>query len=98
MVRLNGGGSLGEGCDWTVVRAHPKRGFALKGLDILAQGNALGTEEKGLPALKGRDIAKLLMVPRIYPALSGLNPFHFHPQGVALGWYISPRWGFSDRL
>jgi hypothetical protein len=48
----------------------------------------------------------------IYPALSGLDSFRFHPHGVAmnqslvprhgtrqaLGWYISPRWGFSDRV
>ena len=27
-------------------RRYPKRVFALKGLDILAQGNALGTEEE----------------------------------------------------
>jgi hypothetical protein len=49
----------------------PKRVFALKGLDILAQGNALGTEEKDSPALKGRDIAKLLMVRPYIPPFQG---------------------------
>jgi hypothetical protein len=34
----------------------------------------------------------------IYPALSGLNTFPVRPQGVALSWYISPRWGFSDKV
>ena len=45
--------------------------FALKGLDILAQGNALGTEEKDKPALKGRDIAKSLMVRPYIPPFQG---------------------------
>ena len=53
------------------ARRYPKRVFALKGLDILAQGNALGTEEKDEQALKGRDIAKLLMVRPYIPPFQG---------------------------
>ena len=71
---------------------------ALKGLDILAQGNALGTEEKDKLALKGRDIAKLLTVRTYITPFQGSAHFLFVAQGVALGWYISPRWGFSDSV
>ncbi len=53
------------------ARRYPKRVFALKGLDILAQGNALGTEEKDEQALKGRDIAKSLMVHPYIPPFQG---------------------------
>jgi hypothetical protein len=37
-----------------------------------------------------------LLIIGIYPALSGLNQIRIPPQGVALGWYVSPRWGYSD--
>jgi len=54
-----------------LTRRYPKRVFALKGLDILAQGNALGTEEEDKQALKGRDIVKLLMVRPYIPPFQG---------------------------
>jgi hypothetical protein len=42
-------------------RPHPKRGLALKGLNILAQGTALGNSKTNTSALKGRDIVYALM-------------------------------------
>jgi hypothetical protein len=45
----------------TLTRGNPKRGYALKGLYILAQGNALGDTETNASALKGRDIGYTLM-------------------------------------
>jgi hypothetical protein len=44
-------------------RLSPEHICALKGLDILAQGIALGNEEIDIQAMKGRDIAKLRMLP-----------------------------------
>jgi hypothetical protein len=44
-----------------IVRENPKRVYALKGLYILAQGNALGNTETDTSALKGRDIGYTLM-------------------------------------
>ena len=85
--------------------------FALKGLDILAQGNALGTEEKGITSPERARYSEVADGTTVYPALSGLDTFTVHPQGLAmnqslvprhgtrqaLGWYISPRWGFFGR-
>jgi hypothetical protein len=69
----------------SLVRRCPKRGYALKGVYILAQGNALGNTETNTSALSracetaegnGRDIGYTLMC----------------------GQYIPPFQGFSDRM
>jgi hypothetical protein len=61
----------GDAALWREAVRLSEKVFALKGLDILAQGNALGTEEKDKPALKGRDIAKLPMVRQYIPPFQG---------------------------
>ena len=62
---------------------------APKGRDIPAQGNALGPGRSIRLALKGRD---MMAVPLCH-ALSGLGCVTRRTQGVALGWYVRPRWG-----
>jgi hypothetical protein len=61
----------GEANVYEVVRPCPKRYIALKGLDILAQGNALGTTETNTSALKGRDIGYALRFGPYIPPFQG---------------------------
>ena len=77
-------------------RRQDNRCRALKGLYILAQGNALGSEKKGYISPERARYSEGTDGSTIYHALSGLDSFGISPQGVALGWYIPPRWGFSD--
>jgi hypothetical protein len=56
---------------WALVRRYLKRVFALKGLNILAQGNALGNTETNTSALKGRDIGYTLMFGPYIPPFQG---------------------------
>jgi hypothetical protein len=53
------------------IRPHPKRVYALKGLYILAQGNALGHTETNTSALKGRDIGYTLVCGPYIPPFQG---------------------------
>ena len=55
----------------TLFRPNPKRVYALKGLYILAQGNALGNTETNTSALKGREIGYALMFGQYIPPFQG---------------------------
>ncbi|MFM2012237.1 MAG: hypothetical protein RLZZ396_1021 [Planctomycetota bacterium] len=69
--------------------------LAPKGLEEIAQGNALGLQTNKAPS---PERAKWVMLPRphILP-FQGLDRlFCQHTQGVALGYLMKPLWGISN--
>ena len=69
--------------------------YGLKGLHILAQGIALGNGERDPTSPERAGYSEVANGTYIYHALSGLKSIGIVPQGVALGWYMSPLQGFS---